>query len=103
MKAEIRATYNVSNPHEISVERNGYSYLVIYGQHINGWFIAIPNQNVCVEAAHPTETFYNAENLGLAMRNKSLARAFADAVEEHWNSISHEVVLDEAAAPALEM
>ena len=49
MKYKIQTTYKVSETHEFGVDCGGSNFLIIYGRHINGWFIAIPNWNVCVE------------------------------------------------------
>lgn len=48
---------------EISVDINGVSYLVIYGKHINNWFISILNRNVCTEVGCPEDFAYNVEKL----------------------------------------
>lgn len=43
-----------------SIENTSYSYMVIFGYHINGAFIAIPNWNICIEASdYPSNYNYN--------------------------------------------
>lgn len=59
----IKSTYDCEETTEISVDSNGWNFLVIYGKHINGYYIAIPNHNVCCEAAEPDDTFYNEDML----------------------------------------
>ena len=59
----IGGVYEVSDTQEISVNYNGCNYLVIFGRHVNGWYIAIPNWGKCVEAANPEDIFYNTERL----------------------------------------
>ncbi len=87
MKAEIRNAYEVSNTHEISVDWNGYNFLIIYGHHINGWFIAIPNWEVCIEASDPTDTFYNSEKLAKALNKANAGVELAKAIKEHWEGL----------------
>lgn len=87
MKAEIRNTYEVSNTHEISVDWNGFNFLIIYGKHINGWFIAIPNWEVCVEASDPTDAFYNSEKFAKALNMANASVELAKAIKEHWEGL----------------
>lgn len=48
--------------HDISL--NGYNYLIIYGKHINGCFIAIPNWEISCEAScRSNDVFFNMERL----------------------------------------
>lgn len=60
---KIQATYSCEALKEISIDTNGYNFLIIFGKHINGYYIAIPNHNICVEAACGDDTFYNEEKL----------------------------------------
>lgn len=89
MKYKIQATYKVTETHEFSVDCGGFNFLIIYGKHINGWFIAIPNWNVCVEACEPTDYFYNAEKLAGSgqIDIPEAPDALAKAIKEHWESI----------------
>ncbi len=87
MKAEIKNTYEVSNTHEISVDWNGYNFLIIYGHHINGWFIAILNWEVCVYASNPTDTFYNSEKLAKALNKANAGVELAKVIKEHWEGL----------------
>ena len=85
MKAEIQSDYEEFEVHEISVDcSNGYSYLIIYGQHVNGWFIALPSWKKCVEAANPINYQYNTEKLSDVFNNADIGKALAMAVKEHW-------------------
>ena len=49
--------------YEFPVDYDGFSYLVIFGKHINGWFICLPRNNVSCEAADPMDVTYNRSNL----------------------------------------
>ncbi len=95
MKAEIRHTYEVSDIHEISVDWNGYNFLIIYGHHINGWFIAIPNWKVCVEASNPTDTLYNSEKLAEVLNKANAGVELAKAIKEHWEALKEAGGVDE--------
>ena len=69
---------------EASIDTCGSNYLVIYGEHINGYFCCIPNWNVSCEMAEPTDVFYNRERLlntdaGIGMNAAdALAKAIRD-------------------------
>lgn len=56
-------TYKCKAYTEISIDSNGWNFLVIFGEHINGYFIAIPNHNICIEAGCADDTFYNESKL----------------------------------------
>ena len=97
MRVEINAIYEVCNVHEISVDIGGFNYLVIYGHHINGWFISILNWNVCTEAAQPEDIGYNSERIDCVLRNMlsgnrlakfDVAYALAESIYRHW--VSHQ-------------
>ncbi len=83
---EIRNTYKTDSVQEFSVDYDGYNYLVIYGHHINGWFIAVPNWKVCVETTIPQDIFYNAEKLSGVFERPNVPHAIAMAVKEHWEN-----------------
>lgn len=72
--------------HTISVNDN--SYLVIFGRHINGGFIAIPNWNISCEATDilPSAGF-NREKLVQAGLDENAAIAIANYVEEEYRAI----------------
>lgn len=85
-KASIRRTYYASQTQEVSIDWDGNNFLVIYGKHINGWFIAIPNWQYSTEAGCPSDTFYNTERLARVLDEK-VAKAIAEALHEHWKSL----------------
>lgn len=80
----IHNTYEVSQTQEFSVDCGDFNYLVIYGHHINGGFIAIPNWGVSVEAADPANIGYNTQKLCEKLNNPELSRTLAEAIKEHW-------------------
>lgn len=86
MKAKIKRTYEATAKEELSIDWNGHNFLVIIGEHINGWYIAIPNWNVCTEAGFPTDNFYNGEKLANALNDENMGISIADAIKEYWNN-----------------
>ena len=91
MKTQIQNTYEVSQVQEISVDWNGHNFLIIYGKHINGWFIAIPNWQVCTEAGHPKDDFYNTEKLSRVIEIEKAPSAIAKAIKQHWERLEDTV------------
>lgn len=85
MKAEVKKKYKADAREELSVDYNGFNYLVIIGKHINGWYIAIPNWNVCTEAGNPAiDNYYNREKLVNALYDADTGVALADCIAEWW-------------------
>ena len=68
---------SVTFEHEIQF--NGCSYIVIFGKHINGGFVAIPNWNITTELANSGNLQYNAEKL----ENAGLDQATALTIAQH--------------------
>jgi hypothetical protein len=83
---EIVKPYAISEITEFSVEWNGWSFLVISGRHINGWFIAVPNLGVCVEASSPDDIYYNTEKLAKVIDRENVPSIIANAVNEYWST-----------------
>lgn len=54
---------NTFKCYEMFVECMGWNFHVIFGEHSNGKFIAIPNFDVCIEASDYGDVFYNKESL----------------------------------------
>ncbi len=48
---------------EMNINAGGYSFLCIFGEHINGGFLAIPNWNVCVELSDANDFDYNSNSI----------------------------------------
>ena len=86
MKYEITKVKDYTSSTKIIFEHdiqfNGCSYLVVYGRHVNGCFIAIPNWNICTEAGD--DILYNAEKLTAC----GLEQATALTIAEHIKSSS---------------
>lgn len=70
---------------EHSVEIEGYSYLIIFGHHINGGFIAIPNWNICCEASSDADVIYNSTKLHEAGLEINISKAIANYIKCNFN------------------
>lgn len=94
---EIERTYPIiERVKEISVAIDGFSYLVIFGKHINGGFCALPQEGIsCELSAHDnfSNTGYNAANLNRKFKSMAKARAIAEAI--HLAASVHEDEQDE--------
>ena len=80
---EIENIFKAECISEISVAVNGYSYLVIFGTHINGGFCCIPARGVGCELSsheHFGDVYYNAERIGKVLKNKTEGRCIAEAI-----------------------
>ncbi len=82
IKFSVRDIFNANVMFEAQVEYFGYSYLIIYGKHINGYFCAIPNHGICCEMSDPNDTFYNSERLMHAEIPEQTADNIAEAIKE---------------------
>ena len=80
----IKQLYELEEIHEICVDWNGWRYFVIFGKHVNGWFVAIPNQIVCMEVGHPEEVIYNSEKLAEAMKSANAGCVIANSIYKCW-------------------
>jgi len=87
MVGEMQIECKISNVHEIIVNWNGYSFLTIYGYHINGWFIAIPNWGVCVEASDPDDVYYNSNKLAKTLDMANASVKVAKEIKKHWEGL----------------
>lgn len=54
---------------EMNIDVEGYSFLCIFGEHINGGFLAIPNWNVCVELGDENDFAYNSDRIYTTILN----------------------------------
>lgn len=67
---------------EISMSYNGFSYLVIYGKHINGYFCCIPDWKYGCEMAEPNDIYYNSMKLIECGAEPDEAKAIATAIRD---------------------
>ncbi len=69
---------------EISISYNGYSYLIIYGKHINGYYCCLPRWGWCCKMAEPTNICYNTKSLTKTGIDKDVAEVIANAIFEKY-------------------
>ena len=80
LKIRVGMAFNAKVIFERAVTIGAWSGLVIYGRHVNGYFVCIPGE-YAAEMAEPTDTFYNTEKLMYAGAPKWLAERIASAIE----------------------
>lgn len=83
MKFEIENHFSAEAICEFSVAIGDYSYLVIYGKHINGYFCCVPAWKWGCEMANPHETVYNREKLMECGADEVVAKGIALAIEAY--------------------
>lgn len=81
------STYDVFEVYEVGVDLGEFNFLIIYGKHINGWFIAIPNWHVCTEAGCPDDEYYNASKLAFVIDDDDAATSVARVIKTHWLNV----------------
>ena len=67
---------------EHEIQFNGWSYVVIFGRHINGGFINIPNWNIGTKASGEGSVLYNAEQLIKAGLDEPTAWTIAQHISD---------------------
>lgn len=96
---------------ERAVTIGAWSGLVIYGRHVNGYFVCIPGE-YAAEMAEPDDVFYNTEKLFVAGAPGWLAERIASAIkfianeqkrkeaeqDEAYKKIKFEEILNSATA-----
>lgn len=80
MKARIVGRFEATAK-EISIDYNGFNYLIIFGEHDNGGYFAIINHGVCGELASYNDTFWNSESIGNAVGNYDVGKTLAEAIK----------------------
>lgn len=84
---KIKNAYEITKNYEFFIDWNGFNFLIIYGKHKNGWFIAIPNWNVCTEEGEPSDVAYNDTKIAQTHIQKIAPMYLAQAITEHWESV----------------
>lgn len=82
MNYEIAARHAVAVSFEISVNTDGFNFIVIYGTHSAGGWCAIPNHGIACEMSTPSDVFYNAEALTHQGLSAKAARGVAHAIRD---------------------
>ena len=79
---EIHPIQLHAQPYEVKLYLNGGSYHLIFGRQINGWFLCIPNHQIGVELAHPSNQLWNQGSLEEAGMAANEASVIACALKE---------------------
>lgn len=77
---------------EIIVNWNGYNFCTVCGHYKNGWFVAIPNWEICVEIGNPADDFYNSSKLAKALNNADAGVEIAKKIKEYWEGMENETI-----------
>lgn len=78
---KIKTTYKVKSE-EASLDICGYSFLCIYGTHINGNYIAMPNWGVATELSDANDIFYNKNAIKIMLESRSELADILDRIGE---------------------
>ena len=78
----IQKIYKADVLLEMSVDTDGYNFLVLYGSHVNGGWCAIPNHGISCEMSDPNDICFNAEALIYRGLTVKAARGIAAAILE---------------------
>ena len=88
MEYKISKIWNdISDVHHITVDYDGYSYTVIFGEYINGGFFSIPNFNAGGELGDFGDVAWNEDSIYTALKDGSAARVIAEAIKEYYAQI----------------
>lgn len=89
LENDFTKTCSIYFEHNVCV--GGYSYLLIFGHHINGAFISIPNWKICCEASDlQYQKDYNADKMISAGLDIEVADALASYIST-WIDAQREV------------
>lgn len=82
-KVTDHGNISMSSVRHISIDYDGYFYIVIFGRYINGEFFAIPNWNTGGELTTFNDVFWNTESITRALKKKKAAKQIALAIAEY--------------------
>lgn len=81
MNFKIESKFKAEVLFESSIAIGDWSYLVIYGKHINGYFCCLPGWHWGCEMAKPEEVAYNKDKLIECGASVKVATAIAEAIK----------------------
>lgn len=86
MQYEITQHFTFTNiyPHEFMIKIENQNILVIFGRHVNGYFMAFPQLNISCEAAAPSAISKNTVYLTQAGIRSDYAYCISQAIREEW-------------------
>ncbi|HAG69757.1 MAG TPA: hypothetical protein DCL38_07265 [Lachnospiraceae bacterium] len=71
---------NRGNPCEAIVEADGWSYHFILGHYDGGYYLCIPDWNIGVDLAYPTDLFWNRDSMIRSGLSKRKTETFVQAL-----------------------
>lgn len=80
MNFKVENKFKASVLFEASIAVVGVTYLIIYGEHINGYFCSVPGRKWGCEMADPEEVAYNRDKLIDCGASEKVAHALAEAI-----------------------
>lgn len=83
-KYVMRNEHKPTDVKEFVVNYSGMQYLIIYGKHINGGFIAVPSHGRSCEASEPEDVVYNRVNLTRCGFNQNAANMIAQVIHKFY-------------------
>ncbi|MGX8835309.1 DUF6618 family protein [Amedibacillus sp. YH-ame6] len=81
MKAKVNYARDCGNCYELSIDCNGFNFIMIIGRYINGGFFAIINHGVSGDLSDFTDSFWNAGSIGNALNNHEVGEALAIVIK----------------------
>lgn len=81
MEFKFESNFEANVIFESNIAIGGWTYLVIYGRHINGYYCCIPNWKWGCEMAEASQVSYNKNKLIQCGVNEEVAEALAKAIE----------------------
>lgn len=88
MKSKIETIFEAKVMYEFNVAIDGWTYLVIYGKHVNGGFCCVPNWKWGCEMAGPNEVAYNRDKLMECGAKEEIANEIAKAIQFMYKEVS---------------
>ncbi len=71
------------NTTELKIQVEEQKFLVIYGRHINGYYIALPGQYISCEALGPDDVRQNTKYLSQAGLRSDYAEVVCTAIKDY--------------------
>lgn len=86
MNYKVISRHEVGNVIEFTMDIGDWSYLIIYGKHVNGYFCAVPNHGWGCEMSAPDRIAYNSTKLTTCGVKYDVAKAIAEAIRKMWDN-----------------
>lgn len=82
MSLKLGNRYDASALVDVWISMNKEFYIVIYGEHINGYFCCIPSHGIGCEMAEPTDLFYNTRSLVSCGLDENTAKCISESIKQ---------------------